>query len=115
MTNPAVPRNWVPLAPACDIPEGRAALVRHGRLEILIFHLDGEWAAYDNTCPHAGAPLYPEHFDGNCVTCVYHGLRFRASDGVCPDAAGWELERFPVKVEEGQVMVGFPDLFSKNR
>jgi nitrite reductase/ring-hydroxylating ferredoxin subunit len=67
----------------------------------------GEWTAFDNTCPHAGAPIYPEHFDGECVTCVYHGLRFRAADGHCPDAAGWELEPYPVRVEEGQVLVGF--------
>jgi nitrite reductase/ring-hydroxylating ferredoxin subunit len=78
-------------------------------LELLIFHADGKWTAYDNTCPHAGAPIYPDHFDGECVTCVYHGLRFRASDGVCPDAAGWELEPYPVRVEDGQVLVGLRD------
>lgn len=106
----AIPLKWTPLAAAEDVPEGKAVLVRHGRQEILIFHADGNWTAYDNTCPHAGAPIYAEHFDGQCVTCVYHGLRFRASDGVCPDASGWELEKYPVKVEEGQVLVGFKDL-----
>jgi nitrite reductase/ring-hydroxylating ferredoxin subunit len=110
MINPAVPVKWTPLAAEADVPEGRATLVRHGRLEILLFHTDGGWKAYDNTCPHAGAPIYAEHFDGQCVTCTYHGLRFRASDGACPDAAGWELEPYAVKVEDGQVLVGFPDL-----
>ena len=99
--------NWVPLASVAEVPEGKAKLVRHGRVEILIFHRDGEWTAFDNTCPHAGAPIYPEHFDGDCVTCVYHGLRFRAADGQCPDAAGWELDPFPVKVEGEQIQVGF--------
>lgn len=107
--NPAIPRKWVPLAKADEISEGKGTLVRHGRLEILIFHAHGEWTAYDNTCPHAGAPIFAEHFDGDCVTCMYHGLRFRAKDGVCPEAPGWCLDSFPVKVEEGEVLVGFPD------
>ena len=110
MTNPAIPLKWVPLAKEADVPEGKGTLARHGRTEVLIFHTNGEWTAYDNTCPHAGAPIYPDYFDGQCVTCVYHGLRFRASDGACPDAPGWELESFPVKVEEGEVLVGFRDL-----
>ncbi len=109
-SNPAIPRKWVPLAAAAEVPEGKGTLVRHGRLEILIFHANGEWTAYDNTCPHAGAPIFAEHFDGECVTCTYHGLRFRACDGVCPEAPGWTLESFPVKLEDGQVLVGFPDL-----
>jgi nitrite reductase/ring-hydroxylating ferredoxin subunit len=100
---------WLSLADEADVPEGTAVLVRRGKQEILIFHTAEGWTAYDNICPHAGAPIYPEHFDGQCVTCVYHGLRFRASDGSCPDAAGWELERYPVKVEEGEVLVGFRD------
>jgi pyruvate oxidase len=109
VSNPAIPLKWTALASAADIPAGKAVLVRHGRREILIFHLAGEWTAYDNTCPHAGAPIFPEHFDGECVICTYHGLRFRAADGVCPDACGWELERFPAREEDGQVLVGFPD------
>jgi len=109
MSNPAVPTKWLPLAEEAAVPEGKGVLVRHGRQDILIFHANGQWTAFDNTCPHAGAPIYADHFDGQCVTCTYHGLRFRASDGVCPDASGWELERFPVKVEDGSVLVGFPD------
>jgi len=107
-----VPLKWVPLAREVDVPEGKAALVKHQRTEILIFHTGGGWTAYDNTCPHAGAPIYPEHFDGECVTCVYHGLRFRASDGACPDCPGWELEAYPVKAEAGEVLVGFQDFGS---
>jgi apoptosis-inducing factor 3 len=105
-----VPLKWVPLADADDVPEGKAVLVKHERLEILIFHTATGWTAFDNTCPHAGAPIYAEHFDGDCVTCIYHGLRFRASDGACPDAAGWELEQYPARVEDGLVLVGFKNL-----
>lgn len=109
MSNPAIPLKWVPLAEADDIGVGKAFLARHGKLEILIFHREDGWTAFDNTCPHAGAPIFAEHYDGDCVTCVYHGLRFRSSDGRCPEATGWTLEPYPVKVEDGQVLVGFKD------
>ncbi len=109
---------WVNAGAAGAVPPGKAILHKHGRLEILIFHLPDEilgregvgecWTAFENTCPHAGAPLFAEHFDGECVTCMYHGLRFRAVDGECPDAAGWGLDRFPVKEEGGQIMLGVP-------
>jgi nitrite reductase/ring-hydroxylating ferredoxin subunit len=108
--NPAIPLKWLPLAAEAEVPQGKATLVKHERREILIFHRAEGWTAFDNTCPHAGAPIFAEHFDGDCVTCVYHGLRFRANDGGCPDASGWTLEQFPVKVVDGQVLVGFPDL-----
>lgn len=109
MSNPAVPRKWIPLAAESEVPEGKATLVRHARQEILIFHTAEGFTAYDNTCPHAGAPIEATFFDGNCVTCHYHGLRFRASDGGCPDAEGWELEGYPTRLEDGKVLVGFPD------
>jgi nitrite reductase/ring-hydroxylating ferredoxin subunit len=104
------PVKWLPLAKAEDVPEGKGLLVRNGRQEILIFHSGDRWTAFDNTCPHAGAPITPDHIDDGCVICVYHGLRFRTDTGACPDAAGWCLESFPVKVEAGQVLVGFKDL-----
>lgn len=100
---------WVPLAAVDDIPEGKAVLAPHRKLEVLIFHTANGFTAFDNTCPHAGAPIYAEHFDGDCVTCIYHGLRFRASDGACPDAEGWGLDPFPVRIDEGQVLVGLPE------
>ncbi len=122
MTVPNENIRWIPLATVTEVPPGKATLVRHDRTDILIFHRKSssedagtegageEWTAFDNSCPHAGAPIYAEHFDGECVTCTYHGLRFRASDGGCPEAAGWGLEPYPIKVDGEDVLVGFPTL-----
>lgn len=102
------PLCWVELARASEAPVGQGILRKHGRLHLLIFHLDAdEWTCFDNTCPHAGAPIYPEDFDGECVTCLYHGLRFLGTTGICADAAGWALTRYPIRVEGELVLVGF--------
>ena len=115
MSAPETSLRWVPVAAADEIPEGKARLVRHGRVELIVFHTPEAWTAFDNTCPHAGAPIYAEHFDGQNVTCMYHGLRFRASDGGCVDCAGWSLEKYAVKVEENRVCIGFPDRSAGDR
>ncbi len=104
----ALAADWLPMANEAEIPVGKASLVRRQRQELLIFHTESGWTCYDNTCPHAGAPIFADHFDGETVTCMYHGLRFRASDGGCADCPGWDLEPYPVKVEEGKVWIGFP-------
>ncbi len=108
MINPALPVSWKAVARAEEIPEGKGKLVREGRLELLVFHTKETWTAFDNTCPHAGAPIYAEHFDGERVTCIYHGLQFSAKDGSCVGCAGWSLDPYLVKEEGGQVLVGFP-------
>lgn len=87
------------------MPEGGAHLVQHGRLGVLIFRSGDEWTAFESVCPHAGAPLFPQHFDGDCVTCTYHGLRFHRRDGICPEAPGWSLEPVPVRTEAGRVLI----------
>ncbi len=109
MTNPAVPRRFWPAIEVENLPEGAARLVRFKEADVLVFHQDGQFFALDNACPHVGAPIGPERFDGETVTCGYHGMRFCIRTGRCPDAPGFDAETYPVRVEEGKVLVGLPD------
>lgn len=47
----------------------------------------GEVHAIANTCTHRGGPLREGEITGGCVTCPWHGSRFRLDDG--------EIERGP--------------------
>ncbi|WP_394782146.1 Rieske 2Fe-2S domain-containing protein [Undibacterium sp.] len=40
--------------------------------------------AFEDRCCHRGAPLSKGRREGDCVRCMYHGLKFNA-DGVCVD------------------------------
>ncbi|WP_342130982.1 aromatic ring-hydroxylating dioxygenase subunit alpha [Hydrogenophaga sp. OTU3427] len=46
---------------------------------------DGHITAMEDRCCHRGAPLSVGRREGDCVRCMYHGLKFNA-DGQCIDA-----------------------------
>lgn len=46
---------------------------------------DGTLFALRDSCPHRGIPLSCGWFDGNSVTCKYHGWAFEAATGQCKD------------------------------
>jgi phenylpropionate dioxygenase-like ring-hydroxylating dioxygenase large terminal subunit len=44
---------------------------------------DGSLFAMRDNCPHRGIPLSCGHFDGDTVTCNYHGWAFEPMSGQC--------------------------------
>jgi len=97
------------LVPGCtlaDIPanRGRPAFA-DGRL-VVLFKVDGEIFALDDSCPHAGSSLAAGKFDGTTVTCRAHGLRFDVRTGRIPGVDGLRATTYPVQVSEEQVFVG---------
>src|ERR1700679_1204534 len=44
---------------------------------------DGKLFAMRDLCPHRGIPLSAGWFDGETVTCKYHGWRFEPCSGQC--------------------------------
>jgi phenylpropionate dioxygenase-like ring-hydroxylating dioxygenase large terminal subunit len=44
---------------------------------------DGKLFAMRDSCPHRGIPLSCGWFDGNAVTCKYHGWSFEPTTGQC--------------------------------
>jgi phenylpropionate dioxygenase-like ring-hydroxylating dioxygenase large terminal subunit len=46
---------------------------------------DGKYFAMRDLCPHRGIPLSYGWFDGNNVTCKYHGWAFEPTSGQCQE------------------------------
>jgi 3-phenylpropionate/trans-cinnamate dioxygenase ferredoxin subunit len=89
-----------------DIPakRGRPAFA-DGRL-VVLFKVDSEVFALDDSCPHAGSSLAAGEFDGTTVTCRAHGLRYDVRTGRIPGVDGLRATTYPVQVSDGQVFVG---------
>jgi len=97
---------FVRVCAAADIPVDRSRpAFAEGRL-VALFKVDGEVFALDDSCPHAGSSLAAGRFDGATVTCRAHGMRFDVRTGRMPGIDGLRATTYPVRVLDGEVLVG---------
>src|SRR5215469_11599016 len=57
---------------------------------------DGKVIAFEDRCCHRGAPLSKGRREGDCVRCMYHGLKFDAT-GACVEVPG--QDRIPPRMK----------------
>lgn len=90
-----------------DIPEGESRLFVVENTLVGVFHVDGEFYALHNECPHAGASLAHGLIEGNTVRCRIHHWRFCIKDGAYLDQDQPELnaKTIPVRVKDREVQV----------
>ena len=112
-----------PVAKVGEIPPGGRKLVTVGKMQFGVFNVAGEFFAYRNLCPHAGAPVcvgnisgttLPSpvyHYDygreGGILRCPWHGWEFDLRTGehlVDPET---KLKRIDVEIH-GEALEKFP-------
>jgi len=49
----------------------------------------GRYIALDDRCCHRGAPLSMGRIEGDCIRCMYHGMKFN-ENGICVQVPGQE-------------------------
>ncbi|AMO22708.1 Rieske 2Fe-2S domain-containing protein [Ramlibacter solisilvae] len=97
--------NAVPVGSTDELAPGQRKLAFIDGRSIVLFNIDGQLHAIDNSCPHNGASLASGELDGHLLRCPAHGLRFDVKTGCMPGAPSMCLETFPVQVSEGRVLV----------
>jgi len=103
---------WHRVAHVDDLPDGRVMTVTAGTATIALTHLNGQFVAMDNRCPHQGGPLGEGSIergdDGQCwLRCPWHGWDFDPVTGRPPgghEDSGQEL--FPVEVRGDEIFIG---------
>jgi len=102
--------NWIRVTTTENIPlrEGRA--VRIGEQEIAVFNLGDQFVACHNACPHRGGPLADGMVSGTTVVCPLHAYRVCLETGKLtrPDLC-IKVDTYPVRVEDGVVMIAMPE------
>ena len=111
------------VGPAEEIPEGAHRVVRAANREIGVFNIRGEYHAIPNLCPHQRGPLcegavsgtldYGPHtewklawiWDGEVVTCPWHGLEFHVPSGRSVAFDDIRLRKYEVRVADGELRV----------
>ncbi|MDQ6665830.1 MAG: nitrite reductase small subunit NirD [Acidobacteriota bacterium] len=108
--------DWIKITEATNIPLREGRSVALDGVEIAIFNLGDRFLAIDNACPHRGGPLCDSIVSGSTVICPLHGWRISLETGAVlkPDACE-RVVCYPVRVEDGVVMVEVPPASNKEK
>jgi phenylpropionate dioxygenase-like ring-hydroxylating dioxygenase large terminal subunit len=78
--------DWYPAIRAPELKAGKTATALLLGIPLLLGRKrDGKLFAMRDLCPHRGIPLSAGWFDGESVTCKYHGWRFEPCSGRCAE------------------------------
>ena len=99
------PVHYVTAAKLGQIPDGASLTVTLEGNVIVLFNQGGKIYAVDNRCPHMGFPLDRGTVKDCILTCHWHHARFDLKTGGTFDQWADDVRAFPVRVEDGEVMV----------
>lgn len=89
-----------------DLPDGAAQAITKGSVPLLIIRAGGKLTAVNATCTHLACLVRWDEKSG-LIRCPCHSATFRP-DGTGPTTpATRELESFPVRSENGRLIVVF--------
>lgn len=97
------------LASLADLPPGSLIEIVRGDDLYALCNVGGEVRALSGVCPHAGGPLGMGTLDGGIVTCPYHAWQFDSSTGACDLDDSIRVPTYPVRLEDGEILVDIPD------
>ena len=87
------------------------------RIDCFLINYQGKYHAYINRCRHMTTPLDFVRYqffteDGKRLICLTHGALYEPETGLCIDGPckGLSLYRLPVLVDQGNVLVGCPQV-----
>jgi nitrite reductase/ring-hydroxylating ferredoxin subunit len=101
--------NWVRVADVADLADGESLAVEIGDRNLALYHVGEEWFCTDNICTHAFALLTEGWLEGHVIECPLHAGQFdiRNGKGLCAPIEA-DLDTFPVRVENADVLVELP-------
>ena len=89
-----------------EIWEGELVTRKVDGIDVLLVNINGEVYAYWDKCAHAGTPLSQGLLEDGVLTCSAHLWQFDIVDcGIGVNPKNCRLTSYPVKVEDGKVLV----------
>jgi nitrite reductase/ring-hydroxylating ferredoxin subunit/uncharacterized membrane protein len=100
------PSDWTAVADEAELQEGQPRKVEVDGVPLLLVRDGGEIRCLANRCSHRGGPLSDGEVSDGCVTCPWHGSRFRLADGsVERGPAAYPQPALQTRVQSGKVEV----------
>src|SRR5687768_14657019 len=100
------PGDWTPVVPESELAGGEPHRAEVDGVPVMVVRDGGNVYALADRCSHRGGPLSDGEVADGCVTCPWHGSRFRLSDGsVERGPAAYPQPALEVRVTDGMVEV----------
>ena len=90
-----------------DLAPGKMKLVDLDGEGIAIANVDGEYFAFNNTCPHVGGPLAEGELEGDIVTCPWHATPFNVRTGEAQEGGVTDdpVSTYEVRLESDDIQI----------
>ena len=103
------PEDWTPVLDASMLGDDRPAHAIVGDLPLVIVKRNGTVHALADRCAHRGGPLHEGDVEGDCISCPWHGTRFRLDDGsVQRGPSAYPQPVYEARVHDGRIEVRAP-------
>lgn len=97
--------DYVPVATQDALWDGEMEPFQVNGTEILLLRVEGDYLAYQGTCPHQRQSLAEGELDGTVLTCAFHLWEFDVRTGRGINPRGSCLVRHDTRVADGRVYV----------
>jgi len=100
---------FVAVASEDEISDGERILFEIDGESIVLFKIAGAYFAIADLCSHDDGPVAEGEIEGHEVICPRHGAHFDLHTGKALTLpAVVDIPAYPVRVAEGEVLVGIP-------
>lgn len=109
-------KTWFEVGKVSDFPENSGACIKYKTKQIAVFNFTrtSKWYACQNLCPHKLEMVLSLGMIGDKegiakVACPMHKKNFSLEDGSNIGGEDLKIAVYPVKIEKGNVYIGFAD------
>ena len=84
---------------------GARAFLKVDEKFLVLFHINEQFYAIDDSCPHQGASLFNGKLEGKALQCCAHGLKFDLESGYMLNSTHLKMTSYLVEVIESDVFI----------
>jgi len=107
---------WFEVGATTNFPENSGACIKYKTKQVAVYNFTrtGKWYATQNLCPHKmemvlSLGMIGDKDDIPKVACPMHKKNFSLEDGSNLGGEDLKIATYPVKIENGNVYIGFTD------
>lgn len=96
--------------PTEKIPmSGTRTFLKVDQHSIVLFNIEGQFYAIEDSCPHQGASFWGSQLQGMLIRCPAHGLSFDVATGNMKNSDSMKLVTYAVEERDGHLWLVLPE------